>query len=79
MSTHVSITQIVRSIEVSITDAGGRITTIITADRPANVPWSAITSKPDNLCLMTVDDDQLFVEFRDLAGNLITKVPYIPE
>ncbi|MES2737238.1 MAG: hypothetical protein V4672_13020 [Verrucomicrobiota bacterium] len=77
MKVSVAITQIVRSIEVSITQVDGS-TTVVMGSRPANVPWSAVTAKPDNLCTFRIDDAQLYVELRDLNGNIITKVPYIP-
>lgn len=78
MRIEVAIVEVVRAAEVNITDAGGTTITIIHATRPANVPWSAVTGIPENLCFFQITDDQLFVEIKDLAGTLITKVPYIP-
>lgn len=36
--------------------------------------WGDVTSKPSNLCLVTNSDDGIFVELRDLSGNLISRV-----
>lgn len=79
MNVRIAITEIVQRVSVTIQEAGGTTITVTQASRPANVPWSAITGKPDNLLTGAVDDDQLYAEISTLDGTPLTKVPYIPE
>ncbi|TDU64112.1 hypothetical protein EI77_04296 [Prosthecobacter fusiformis] len=76
--TEVVLTQIIRRVEVTVQEGGGGTHQITVGSHPGSVPWSALTSVPANLCLATVTEDRLSIEFRDLAGNLISKAPYLP-
>ena len=78
MKTEVVLTQVIRRVEVTVHEAGGGVHEVTVGSHPASVPWSALTSVPANLCLATVTEDQVSIEFRDLAGNLISKAPYLP-
>lgn len=86
----VILTQVIRRVEVTMQESGGKIHHVtvheagggghqVTLGSPPDpVPWSALTSIPANLCLATVAEDGLTIEFRDLAGHLISKAPYLP-
>lgn len=74
----VSITEIVRRVEVTIQEVGGGAHSVVVAGTTHSLPWSSVTGKPSNLCTATLSEDEVSIEFYDLAGNLITKAPFLP-
>lgn len=73
----VRITEVVRHVEVNLQEGSGARYAVSVGAMPAAVPWSALTSVPANLCVAQVTEDEVSIEFRDLAGNLITRAPFL--
>lgn len=71
------MTQVVRRVEVVLTEAGGGAHVVRMGALPGVLPWTAIKGVPANLCTATLSEDGVNIDFHDLMGNLVTRAPYL--
>lgn len=76
--TEVVLREVVRHVEVTLREREGGAFAVCSGVAAGTLPWSALRSVPANLCVATVTDDEVSIEFRDLQGQLITRAPYLP-
>ena len=73
----VVLTQVVRRVEVVMTEGGGGLHTVVAGSHTGAVPWGAISGVPPNLCTASLSADGVCIEFHDLEGRLISRAPFL--